>query len=101
MKEIGPEDHAAGRDLLLRLGVEEEVLTAAEEANPDFNWITLVWALDRVFLAWGGTAAQAAFLRDPRPEVGYRVAAQVMVEPGGLDKVCEAARVYAGSGPLS
>lgn len=100
MRQVGPDAHRDGREFLRRPGLAEEVLEVAEMANPEVNWVTLVWALDVIFLGYGGTSAQAAFLRAPQTELGGATAAEVLARPGGFEEVCEAARRHGRHGLL-
>lgn len=97
------EESRMGRQMLVSLGVPDEALTAAEQADLALNWMTLILALDRIFLAYGGMAAQASFLREAQPELAGRAPIHVLKsgEEGAVAANCEAAHAYVKRGPLS
>jgi len=92
-------DQWAARRLVRSLGASEKVLVATERANPGLDWTRVVHALDRVFLSHGGCMGQALFLRKRQTFLNGDTPLEALAEVGGPEKVCEAARVFARSGP--
>lgn len=74
-----------------RLGVPEEVLSAADMAHPDLDWRELVFALDGIFLAHGSEMAQARFLRMRNPELQGQSPLEALVGDDGPQRVRRAA----------
>jgi hypothetical protein len=89
------QDQWGARRFVRSLGVSEDVLTQTECANPGMDWLTLIYALDRVFLSYGGTMAQARFLRERQPSLAGGTPIEALTEAGGLNKVCRAAHAFA------
>ena len=94
-------DQWAARRLVRSLGVSDEILVATERANPGLDWTRVVHALDRVFLSHGGCMGQALFLRERQTFLNGDTPLEVLAQVGGPEKVCEAASVFARSGPLA
>jgi hypothetical protein len=90
-------DQWGARRFVRSLGVSEEILTMSERANPGIDWLTLIYALDRVFLSYGGTMAQARFLRERQPALAGETPVKALIEAGGLTKVCRAAHAFAAA----
>jgi Protein of unknown function (DUF2384) len=91
------QDQWGARRFVRSLGVSDDVLTQSERANPGMDWLTLIYALDRVFLSYGGTMAQAQFLRERQPALAGETPIAALTEAGGLTKVCHAAHVFAAA----
>jgi len=90
-------DQWFARRAICSLGVGEGVLRAAEDANPDLDWLTVVYALDGIFTARGGAMAQVRFLRAHQTTLSGETPLDVLPRPGGPSRVCRAAREYAAA----
>jgi hypothetical protein len=90
-------DQWAARRFVRSLGVDEEVLSRTARANPGLDWLAVIYALDRVFLSYGGTMAQARFMREAQPTLAGRTPIEALPEVGGPDRVCHAAHVFAAT----
>jgi hypothetical protein len=92
-------DQWAARRHVRSLGVDEETLSQTVLANPELDWLQVIYALDRVFLSYGGTIAQARFMRQSQLALAGRTPIETLPEVGGPDRVCRAAHVFAATAP--
>ncbi len=90
-------DNWAARRTVRSLGVGNATLKAAERANPGLDWQKIVHSLDGVFLAHGGGAGQVHFLRARQETLGGRTPLEVLPQPGGPERLRQAARIFAAS----
>lgn len=89
----------AARRVVEDLGASSGRLDAADRANPGLDWLAMVWALDRVFLAYGGSVAQAHFLASPSLVLDGQTPLEALVEPEALERVRQAAHSFAAQAP--
>jgi len=92
------QDQWAARRFVRSLGVSDEILSETQKTNPDLDWLSLVYALDRVFLTYGGTMAQSRFFREAQDSLSGNAPIEVLAAAGGPTRVCEAAHVFAAEG---
>lgn len=92
------EERYVARSVVRSLGVSDDIIFAAEDANPQLDWQAIVYALDGVFLTYGGAMGQVLFLRERHVELSYKTPVEVLVEPGGPARLCKAARSFARKG---
>lgn len=85
------------RDVLFSLGMDIETMRRARVANPSMEWISVMRALDRVFLSHGGASGQVNFLHTPSEALDGRTPIVAIAGPGGPQQVCEAARIFASA----
>lgn len=97
----GQEARNHARCVVRSLGVPDDVLHAAETANPKLDWRPIMYALDRVFLSHGGGMGQVLFLRERHAELCDMTPIEVLGQPGGPSRLCRAARSFARSGRSS
>lgn len=85
------------RDVLRSLGMDAETMGRARVANPSMEWVSVMRALDRVFLSHGGAAGQVSFLHTPSEALDGRTPIAAIAAPGGPHLICEAARIFASA----
>jgi Protein of unknown function (DUF2384) len=90
-------DQWEARRFVRSLGVDEDILSRTAEANPELDWLQVIYALDRVFLSYGGTMAQARFMREAQPILAGRTPIEALAEIGGPQRVCHAAHIFAST----
>lgn len=90
-------DQWAARRFVRSLGVDEDTLSRTARENPELDWLQVIYALDRVFLSYGGTMAQARFMREAQPVLAGRTPIEALPEVGGPERVCRAAHVFAST----
>lgn len=93
-----PIDQQPYRQIIASMGVSKERLERAERANPQADWRRPVLALDAVF-ALGGGSAQSWFWRQRTLRLQGLTPLEVLVLPGGLERVAEAATTIARNRP--
>lgn len=87
----------AARQVVRSLGVSEARIRQAEQANPGLDWLSVMYALDGVFLSHGGAMGQVSFLRSPSPSLDGRTPLEAMGEPDGPHEICHAARAFSAA----
>lgn len=65
-----------------RLGID---VSRVDGFEPDYR--RLLFGLDVLFAKGYGTSALAGFLESPHPRLSWRCPAEVVREPGGIDRV--------------
>jgi hypothetical protein len=93
------QDQWAARRFVHSLGASECVLDQSEAANPDLDWMTVIQALDRVFLSHGSTMGQALFMRERQVALSGDTPLEALTEVGGPARVCRAAHIFAATAP--
>lgn len=86
---------ATSRHLMQCMGVPHGVLRQTEMAHPDLDWRSLVAALDCVFVARGGGAAQSWFWRQRYPELEGMTPIEALPGTHGPERVRQAAVGFA------
>ncbi|HEX3433186.1 MAG TPA: hypothetical protein VHT25_03890 [Solirubrobacteraceae bacterium] len=81
--------------IIMSLQVPERTIESTEAANPEVDWLGVVYALDRVFLSHGGSMGQHRFLGERSESLGGRTPVEVLELPGGPDRFCAAASAFA------
>jgi hypothetical protein len=94
-REVRQQDMA--QRVIRSLEVPASVLSRSEDANPEVDWLGVVYALDRVFLSHGGSMGQHQFLVERSPLLGGRTPVEVLELPGGPAKFCAAASAFAAA----
>lgn len=82
------------RRSVLRAGVPEAALLAAESAAP-YDWRTLASVLDAVFVISGSSLGVSVFLTSPAPELDGHAPVELLATPNGVERVIDYARVWA------
>jgi len=88
------------RQVIMSLEVPQRVIERTEAANPETDWVGVVYALDRVFLSHGGAMGQRRFLGERSTLLGGKTPVEVLELPGGPGKFCWAASAFASGSSL-
>jgi len=83
-------DSNTARMILLSIEIPEETLAAAEKVNKNIDWSPLVWSLDPIFTATGGSMGQMAFMHNQHPELNGMTPIEVLSCPDGIQLVQKA-----------
>jgi Protein of unknown function (DUF2384) len=90
-------DQLTARRLIRSLGVSDGIIDDAERANPGLDWLSILHALDGIFLSYGGAMGQVLFLRAPQPALDGRTPLEAIVNADGARVFCQAARLFAST----